>query len=146
MSICIRHCKMLYNSKFCVRNIHFRLNFIFMMTWIILCTYLGTAGDSLNYHQGMEFTTKDSDNDKYSGNCAILYKGAWWYNGCHSSNLNGIYHHGQHSSYADGINWYTWKGHYYSLKSTSMKIRPRNFPLKKWELSFIFFFFLYLKI
>ena len=79
----------------------------------------------------MGFSTKDSDNNKRPGNCAVLYKGAWWYNGCHASNLNGLYHHGSHTSYADGINWSGWKGQHYSLKSTSMKIRPRKFGLKK---------------
>ena len=79
----------------------------------------------------MSFTTKDSDNDIAGGNCAVAYKGAWWYTSCHSSNLNGLYHRGAHKSYADGINWYHWKKHYYSLKSTSMKIRPRAFGLKK---------------
>ena len=81
----------------------------------------------------MAFTTKDSDNENTEppGNCAVLYKGAWWYNGCHQSNLNGLYHNGSHTSYADGIIWYQWKGHYYSLKSTSMKIRPLVFALKK---------------
>ncbi|XP_046863435.1 ryncolin-2-like [Xenia sp. Carnegie-2017] len=89
-----------------------------------LGTYSGTAGDSLKLHKGMAFSTKDSDNDKSPGNCASVYKGAWWYKSCHGSNLNGIYHHGEHSSYADGINWVAWKGHYYSLKFTAMKIRP----------------------
>ena len=72
----------------------------------------------------MAFSTKDSDNDKDGKNCAVEFKGAWWYAACHLSNLNALYHHGAHKSYADGINWYTWKGHQYSLKSTSMKIRP----------------------
>ncbi|CAB3994425.1 Hypothetical predicted protein, partial [Paramuricea clavata] len=85
---------------------------------------IGTAGDSLNYHNGMQFTTKDADHDKImNGNCARRYPGAWWYNDCHQSNLNGLYYHGHHSSYADGINWYHWKGHYYSLKKTTMKIK-----------------------
>jgi len=87
-------------------------------------TYSGTAGDSLSGHRGMAFSTKDQDNDAYSGNCATLFKGAWWYGACHSSNLNGLYHLGKHSSYADGVNWYTWKGHYYSAKRAEMKIKP----------------------
>ena len=93
--------------------------------------YLGTAGDAFSTHKGMAFTTKDSDNDTWSSNCAVEFKGAWWYRACHGSNLNGLYHHGSHTSYADGINWYNWKGYYYSLKSTSMKTRPREFGLKK---------------
>lgn len=85
--------------------------------------YSGDAKDSLTYHNGMKFTTKDQDNDKDSTNCATQYKGAWWYNHCHESNLNGRYLSGVHSSYADGVNWYKWKGHYYSLKITEMKVR-----------------------
>jgi hypothetical protein len=88
---------------------------------------LGTAGDSLVYHIGAAFTTKDSDNDHNGGNCAIAYKGAWWYKNCHLSNLNGQYLYGTQTSYADGVIWYHWKGYYYSLKSTSMKIRPQTF-------------------
>ncbi|CAB4008378.1 Hypothetical predicted protein [Paramuricea clavata] len=89
--------------------------------------YNGTAGDSLSYHKGMAFTTKDSHNDQWYNNCAVQYKGAWWYKRCHKSNLNGLYLDGAHMSFADGVNWYHWKGYYYSLKSTSMKIRPVAF-------------------
>ncbi|XP_053551669.1 ficolin-1-like isoform X3 [Bombina bombina] len=66
----------------------------------------GNAGDSMSGHNNMQFSTMDQDNDIYAeGSCATMYKGAWWHETCHSSNLNGLYHLGQHSSYADGINW-----------------------------------------
>ena len=84
----------------------------------------GTAGDSLSGHRGHPFSTKDRDNDSSSGNCAVSYKGAWWYESCHSSNLNGLYHHGKHKSYADGVNWHAWKGYSYAAKTAEMKIRP----------------------
>jgi len=89
--------------------------------------YSGTAGDSLSYHRGQPFTTNDQDNDSWSGNCAVQNKGAWWFNACHYSNLNGVYHHGKHSSVADGVNWSHWKGYKYSAKRAEMKIRPVHF-------------------
>ena len=52
--------------------------------------YDGSAGDSLSGHRNQAFSTYDQDNDKHeSANCAVVYRGAWWYNKCHSSNLNG---------------------------------------------------------
>ncbi|XP_001369828.2 LOW QUALITY PROTEIN: fibrinogen C domain-containing protein 1 [Monodelphis domestica] len=91
---------------------------------ITISDYSGTAGDSFLKHNGMKFTTKDQDNDHSENNCAAFYHGAWWYRNCHTSNLNGQYLRGHHSSYADGIEWSSWTGWQYSLKFTEMKIRP----------------------
>uniref|UniRef100_A0A8C5PSV5 Tenascin R n=1 Tax=Leptobrachium leishanense TaxID=445787 RepID=A0A8C5PSV5_9ANUR len=59
--------------------------------------YNGTAGDSLTYHQGRPFSTKDRDNDVAVTNCASSYKGAWWFKNCHRTNLNGKYGESRHS-------------------------------------------------
>ena len=87
--------------------------------------YNGNAGHAL---AGQPFTTKDRDNDRHvDGNCAILSKGAWWYNDCDdTANLNGQYLRGNHSSYADGVNWPSFHGHHYSLAKSEMKL-CRNF-------------------
>ena len=75
----------------------------------------------------MTFTTIDRDNDRSVKNCAVQFKGGWWYNACHSSNLNGRYLKGDHpGSRAQGVNWLTFRGYKYSLKITEMKIRPAN--------------------
>ena len=82
----------------------------------------------------MPFTTRDQDNDNQGGyNCAINYKGAWWYKRCHRSNLNGLYLRGNHFTSANGVNWKDWKGYKYSLKRTEMKIRPVDF----WTVTFM---------
>ena len=83
----------------------------------------GDAGDSLAYHNGMKFSTKDRDNDLASYSCAQLKKGGWWYNKCHHSNLNGLYLRGPNIQFAVGVIWYYWRGDYYSLQKTEMKIR-----------------------
>jgi ficolin len=86
--------------------------------------YSGNAGDSLAWQNGMFFTTKDRDNDPYNiGNCAITFHGAWWYNTCHQSNLNGWW---GLKTFGMGLNWYNITGHYDTATFTEMKIRPVN--------------------
>lgn len=87
-----------------------------------LAGFSGTAGDSMLYHNGMMFSTKDQDNDFHGGQfCAQTYTGAWWYKGCHTSHLNGLYGDNSHGK---GINWKTWRGYEYSLKESVMKVKP----------------------
>ena len=91
---------------------------------LTVSAYSGNAGDSLTYHNGRPFSTKDRDNDGNSkGHCAQQFKGAWWYKSCHTSNLNGLYLSGNHASFANGVNWKGWKGYHYSLKVSEMKVR-----------------------
>ena len=85
------------------------------------------SGDSLRVHNGFRFSTKDKYLDTFSGHCAQMYEGAWYYTTCHNSNLNGLYLRGNHTSYADGIEWALWKGQFYSLKKRQMKIRPTKY-------------------
>nr|XP_061793207.1 fibrinogen-like protein 1 [Nerophis lumbriciformis] len=121
------------NFKVADEKDHYRLTF---------GAYTGTAGDALsgNYeagvsdwasHQGAPFSTYDKDNDKYEGNCAEEDKGGWWFNKCHSAHLNGRYYaYGYYSAVTDdGVVWYTWRGWWYSLKTSIMKLRPDNFKI-----------------
>ncbi|XP_077535499.1 techylectin-5A-like isoform X2 [Haemaphysalis longicornis] len=84
--------------------------------------------DSMEVSNGQSFSTYDRDNDKWSDNCAVTYRGAWWYNRCHSANLNGLNLNGAHDSFADGMDWslrgYTTPLQYYSYPSALMMIRP----------------------
>ena len=72
----------------------------------------------------MMFTTKDSDNDKWSNNCAAGYGNGWWFKDCGHSNLNGRYHKKPKHA-AAGMTWVYWasKSGYESLKSSRMMIR-----------------------
>ena len=85
--------------------------------------YTGTAGDAMKRHNDQPFSTFDQDNDDRGTDCAVTYKGAWWYMGCHDSNLNGQYLSGHHAAYAVGVNWRPFNGHHYSHKYTAMKIK-----------------------
>ncbi|EDW61099.2 microfibril-associated glycoprotein 4 [Drosophila virilis] len=88
--------------------------------------YTGDAGDALSYHVGMPFSTYD--NDKTRNRCALTYVGAWWYNSCQHSNLNGQYVEGgsyERKLSGRGICWKSWRGYDYGYKLTQMMIRPR---------------------
>ncbi|XP_039976198.1 fibrinogen-like protein 1 [Xiphias gladius] len=121
------------NFKVADEKDHYRLSF---------GAYVGTAGDALSgshhfgvsewaSHQGMKFSTYDQDNDNYEKNCAKEDKGGWWFNKCHSAHLNGIYYPNGHYSAVtdDGVVWYTWRGWWYSLKTSIMKLRPTDFKI-----------------
>lgn len=82
--------------------------------------------DSFSYNNGMMFSTKDSDNDKWGSNCAASYGNGWWFNACHHSNLNGIYHK-KLTHTAAGMTWLHWvnTNSWETLKSSKMMIKPK---------------------
>ena len=41
-------------------------------------------GDSLDFQRDRDFSTFDRDNADFHYNCAVQYKGAWWYSYCDS--------------------------------------------------------------
>ncbi|XP_031563108.1 ryncolin-2-like [Actinia tenebrosa] len=86
-------------------------------------SYSGTAGDSFaQRHNNLYFSTKDRDNDPTgSGNCAVTSHGAWWYDTCYSSNLNGYYFQSPKNNYT-AMAWDSFHSEI-SLKSSEMKIR-----------------------
>lgn len=126
------------NSRFAQYK-HFRVGDKKSFYELNVGEYSGTAGDALSgtfhpevqwwaSHQRMKFSTWDRDNDNYEGSCAEEEKSGWWFNRCHSANLNGVYYQGPYTAETDnGIVWYTWHGWWYSLKSVVMKIRPNDF-------------------
>ncbi|XP_037707301.1 angiopoietin-related protein 7-like [Drosophila subpulchrella] len=86
-----------------------------------LGTCSGTTGDSLRYSEGLKFSTIDSDNDGISSNCALSHSGAWWYNNCSYSRLNGKYLRGSTGT----IIWHGFGGNN-NLAFTQMMIRPKS--------------------
>ncbi len=79
--------------------------------------YSGTAGDAMSYSNGSKFTAHNKDNDNHSSNCAVIYKGAWWYKSCYHSNLNGFYSKTATTSKVD------WTGFSGIITKTEMKMR-----------------------
>ena len=76
--------------------------------------YSGTVKDSLAYHNGRKFSTRNIDNDNSRLNCAQRFIGAWWYGDCYTSNLNG--------HYSSGFEW----DNFSSLKFSEIKTRHKN--------------------
>lgn len=66
-----------------------------------------------------QFSTFDADNDGSAYfNCAAIYLGGWWFGGCHSAFLNGLWH-----SEDWGSPWYPPYGNGSQVNGTSMLIK-----------------------
>ncbi|XP_059175499.1 ficolin-1-like isoform X2 [Physella acuta] len=81
----------------------------------------GNVENLFIHHNGMKFTTIDSDNDIWSPvNCAEERSGGWWYSNCHWVNVNGEW---ASRVYDKGIHWYSITGWSDSLDFVEMKLR-----------------------
>ena len=93
---------------------------------------VGGTHDSMAYHNGRSFSTRDRDNDAWNRNCAKVYGGAWWYGACHYSNLNGKYepHTPEDGGYTTaGATRLVWNESVHYTK-VQMKIRPKRCTVK----------------
>ena len=102
----------------------------------------GNAGNGLEHHNGMMFTTYDSDHDNSSNSCGEYYSCGWWFNDCfvflfialldfylllyciilflQFTNLNGDY---DSADSEFGIHFTTWKTMAESMSQVIMKIQ-----------------------
>ena len=82
-------------------------------------TGITTDPFTTNPINGMKFTTKDRDNDKYRHNCAVIGNGinagGWWHNVCSHIQINHQYNH----QYSIVLN-----GKWHPLPFIEMKIKP----------------------
>ncbi len=88
---------------------------------------MDSSGDGIRDLNGQRFSTFEKDQDICPCHCAGMVGGGWWFKHCGFGVLNARYiDGGKTSSFKRGIIWSPWKGYYYSLKGTEMKIRPNN--------------------
>ena len=85
-----------------------------------------TGGDTLTYHNSMNFTTLDQDNDMWYSNCAreLGGGGGFWYRGCSLANPTGSYYTGGREV-LEGVIWYYAKNNLYSFKYMRFTLIPK---------------------
>ncbi|XP_067661446.1 fibrinogen C domain-containing protein 1-A-like [Haliotis asinina] len=97
--------------------INFRLGNMSTFYTLAVSGFTGNSGDKMGWHNSQRFSAKNLDLDQTTTeHCAVKYHGAWWYNACHSSNLNGLYN----DTTNRGMKW----GGTNVCTHTSLKIRP----------------------
>ena len=84
--------------------------------------FQGTTTDPMAYHNGMNFSTKDNDNDQHGSiNCAQYQPhgpgGGWWYNKCINFQPNVKY---------NGTHGVVLNGRWHVFHFIEIKIRPHN--------------------
>ena len=84
----------------------------------------GMNGDGLANGNGMQFSTRDNDNDSHAGgNCALSYYGGGWHTACLTSNINGHNYNSMTSPYAKGIVHNPYRTYFHSMKSAHLALK-----------------------
>ncbi|XP_058464135.1 angiopoietin-related protein 6-like [Malaya genurostris] len=84
----------------------------------------GNAGNSLDFSNGVKFSTYDQDNDQHQeGSCAEFYESGWWFTDCMNANLNGLYQ--QYDQANKTMNWFGFRNDLQGLKEASMMVREK---------------------
>lgn len=100
------------NNKNCIEH-----NLLLVINLIV--------GDSLYRNNKMKFSTPDQDNGLLGFyNCAISWRGGWWFEKCSWANPNGPLADREQIGGARFVMWYHWKT-WESLKTMQLMIRPR---------------------
>jgi len=88
--------------------------------------FSGNAGDTLRIDNGMAFSARDNDQDRWSGSCSSTRgNGGWWFNGCGLANLNGLNLQSGATGY-EGILWYFYAKDNRSFRSSRMMIKQKE--------------------
>ena len=93
---------------------------------------IGPSGafDAMFHLNGSQFTTRDSDHDLSSTNCAlrviygVTYGGGWWHSNCYYAQLTGPHNYGLYWYKGSGTVTLTSSYSYYV--NAEMKIRPKS--------------------
>nr|XP_034320067.1 microfibril-associated glycoprotein 4 isoform X7 [Crassostrea gigas] len=91
-------------------------------------SYEGNAGDAMGSHEstdpsGMNFSIRDIDYDYAPAECTKGRLGAWWYNNCTLTNLNGIYGNGLCLTHGYCNFWYPINDSIVGVKTSYMMVR-----------------------
>nr|XP_034320056.1 microfibril-associated glycoprotein 4-like isoform X19 [Crassostrea gigas] len=91
-------------------------------------SYEGNAGDGMGSHEstdpsGMKFSIRDIDYGNAPAECTKGRLGAWWYNECTLTNLNGIYGNGLCLTHGYCNFWYPINDSFVGVKTSYMMVR-----------------------
>ena len=88
--------------------------------------FMGTMGDALQYHNNMQFSTMDRDNDEDTGDCVNHHGGyGWWYRKCYHTVLTRVKYNATYRRYIPAPRWYHLYNAHMDLKNATMMFREK---------------------